>query len=86
MRPSTFLGLLVLLLVGSVALHAGPLGEGTGMIRGSMSGMGTAVAARLSPLMLAAGALRAGWAAAHGQEFTRPLVEAICGYALMQAV
>ena len=78
------MGAVVLLATSS--LHAGPLGSATDYIMNELLGVARQAANWLGPVVTLFGGGRASWEASHGREFTKPLLSAICGVALVAAV
>lgn len=84
--PAQILMVAALIVVASSSLHAGPLGSATDYIKTELLSIARQAANWLGPLVTVYGGGRVSWEAAHGREFTKPLLAAIFGWALVATV
>jgi len=88
MRKSNFIRFAVVVVLflafGQVA-RAGQLAIAMTSMGDSLKAVASEVATVLGPVMTLIGGGRASWKAAHGQEFTTALVQAIVGVAIFGA-
>lgn len=78
--------LAALILLAAPALHAGPLGDGVTVLTGTITNLTMSMGTILGPVLVLFGGARTAWKAVHGEPFTRPLLEAIVGVAIVAAV
>lgn len=78
-----FLTLLVLFLVAATEAHAGPLGSGMGFLKTELGNVIHKASTPLGAVCTVIGGSRSAMAAAHGKEFTYPLMAAIAGVAII---